>query len=51
MAFLRCGICVEQCPKEAVTVTGNLARMDYGMCNSRGKCAEKRPAHAAALSK
>lgn len=46
-----CGICVKQCPEEAVTVTGNLARVNYGICIGCGKCAEKCPTHAVELTK
>ena len=39
-----CGVCVKQCPTGAITVTNNLAHIDYEKCISCGKCAEKCPA-------
>jgi len=41
---LGCGICAKQCESGAVTVEGNLARIDFEKCTSCGKCAEKCPA-------
>ena len=38
-----CGICAKQCPEGAVTVEGNLARVDYGKCTGCGSCVEKCP--------
>lgn len=39
-----CRICVKQCEAGAITVEGNLARVDYDKCTGCGKCAEKCPA-------
>lgn len=39
-----CGICMKQCEHEAITVTGNVAHIDYSKCVGCGKCAEKCPA-------
>ena len=41
---LGCGVCVKQCEHEAITVEGNLARIDAAKCVGCGKCAEKCPA-------
>ncbi len=38
-----CSLCVKQCEHEAITVTGNLAHIDYDKCSGCGKCAEKCP--------
>jgi Na+-translocating ferredoxin:NAD+ oxidoreductase RNF subunit RnfB len=38
-----CKICVKNCPEGAITVTDNLARIDYAKCTGCGKCAEKCP--------
>lgn len=38
-----CMICVKQCESGAITVTDNLAKIDYEKCNGCGKCAEKCP--------
>ena len=39
-----CGVCVKQCPSEAISVTGNLAKIDYTRCIGCGACAQKCPA-------
>ncbi len=39
-----CGVCVKQCSEGAITVTNNLAHIDYEKCVGCGKCAEKCPA-------
>ncbi len=38
-----CKICEKNCPSEAITVTNNLAMIDYEKCNSCGICVEKCP--------
>ena len=38
-----CSLCVKQCEADAITVTGNLAHVDYEKCVQCGKCAEKCP--------
>ena len=39
-----CGLCVRQCEEGAVTLTDNVAHIDYEKCVGCGKCAEKCPA-------
>ncbi|MBR2765346.1 MAG: RnfABCDGE type electron transport complex subunit B [Blautia sp.] len=39
-----CGVCVKQCEHGAITVTNNLAVIDYEKCVGCGKCAAKCPA-------
>ena len=34
-----CGLCKKICPKEAITVTNNLAVIDYSKCDNCGLCA------------
>lgn len=34
-----CGLCKKNCPNDAITVTNNLAVIDYTKCNNCGKCA------------
>jgi len=34
-----CGICVKKCPTGAITLSSNLARIDYSKCISCGQCA------------
>jgi len=34
-----CGLCSRKCPVQAITVTNNLARIDYGKCIDCGLCA------------
>ena len=38
-----CGICAKTCPYGAITVTDNLAHIDYEKCTKCGACAEKCP--------
>lgn len=38
-----CGICAKQCESGAITVTNNVAHIDYSKCTSCGKCAAKCP--------
>lgn len=39
-----CMLCVKQCESGAITVTDNLAHIDYSKCTQCGKCVEKCPA-------
>ena len=39
-----CTLCVRQCEFDAITVTNNIAHIDYEKCTQCGKCAEKCPA-------
>ena len=39
-----CTLCTKQCESGAITMTGNLAHVDYAACTQCGKCAEKCPA-------
>ena len=41
---LGCGLCVRQCEHGAVSLTDNVAHIDYSKCVGCGKCAEKCPA-------
>ncbi|HNX38357.1 MAG TPA: RnfABCDGE type electron transport complex subunit B [Candidatus Cloacimonadota bacterium] len=41
-----CGICSRKCPVEAITVTDNLARIDYTKCINCGLCATVCPTKA-----
>lgn len=38
-----CGICARNCPKDAITVTNNVAKIDYDKCVKCGICAKKCP--------
>ena len=38
-----CGICQKQCESEAITVTNNVAHVNYESCTLCGKCSEKCP--------
>lgn len=38
-----CMLCTKQCEFDAITVTNNLAKIDYSKCTHCGKCAEKCP--------
>ncbi len=38
-----CKLCEKNCPTGAITVTDNLAQIDYDKCNSCGLCSEKCP--------
>ena len=40
---LGCTLCVKQCPNEAISMQGNVPRIDHEKCNSCGACAEKCP--------
>ena len=39
-----CTLCTRQCEFGAITVTNNIAHIDYSKCTQCGKCAEKCPA-------
>ena len=41
-----CMLCTKQCEYGAISVTNNLAHIDYDKCTGCGKCAEKCPVHA-----
>lgn len=46
---IKCGICVKNCPKAAIVLEptlGNLAVIDYNLCDNCGICVEKCPTHA-----
>lgn len=38
-----CMICVKNCEDDAISVTNNLAKIDYSKCTNCGKCAAKCP--------
>ena len=38
-----CMLCTRQCESEAITVTNNLAHINYAACTQCGKCVEKCP--------
>ena len=40
---IACALCEKQCEAGAITVTGNVAHIDYEKCTQCGKCAEKCP--------
>lgn len=41
-----CGLCSRKCPVQAITITNNLARIDYGKCIDCGLCATVCPTKA-----
>ncbi|MCD1146905.1 RnfABCDGE type electron transport complex subunit B [Peptoniphilus sp. KCTC 25270] len=43
---IACGICEKSCPKDAIHVTDNLAKIDYEKCINCGICASKCPTGA-----
>jgi len=46
---IACGKCAAICPVQAITISNNLARIDYTKCVSCKKCVEVCPTHAIAL--
>ena len=40
---IACGICVKNCPQQAIFLRNNVARIDYTKCNGCGICVEKCP--------
>lgn len=38
-----CMLCTRECESDAITVTDNLAKVDYAKCTQCGKCVEKCP--------
>ena len=38
-----CGKCMKTCPKGAITITNNLAQIDYTKCDNCGQCASVCP--------
>jgi RnfABCDGE-type electron transport complex B subunit len=45
-ACVGCGICVSNCPVEAIKLENHLAKINYTICISCGVCAKKCPAKA-----
>lgn len=45
-----CGICAKNCPLEAISVTDNLAHIDYSVCSGCMTCVEKCPKKAITVS-
>lgn len=43
VSCIACGMCERTCEKGAIKVTGNVAVIDYSLCNDCGACAEKCP--------
>lgn len=45
-----CGICAKNCPREAIKLENNLAKIDYEKCVNCGICVEKCPTKAICTS-
>jgi electron transport complex protein RnfB len=45
-ACIGCSLCVKKCPTQAISVTANLARIDYNKCVNCGLCATVCPTKA-----
>ena len=45
-ACIGCKKCEKSCPSGAVTVTDNLAHIDYSLCTGCETCADVCPTHA-----
>lgn len=46
VSCIGCGKCVKSCTHEAITVTSNLAYIDYEKCKLCKKCVDQCPTHA-----
>ena len=40
---IACGVCVKVCPKDAISIEENVAKINYDKCNNCGLCVEKCP--------
>jgi len=40
---ITCGLCVKNCPENAITMTNNLPIIDYSKCTNCGTCVIKCP--------
>lgn len=36
-----CGLCVQSCPQEAISIQNDVAVIDYRLCSQCGNCAEE----------
>ena len=43
---IACGLCVRNCPNEAIFLKDNVAVIDYTKCNGCGTCVSKCPKKA-----
>ena len=43
---IACGLCVRNCPNEAIFLKDNVAAIDYTKCNGCGTCVSKCPKKA-----
>lgn len=44
-----CGVCVDNCPAEAITLDGSLAKIDKSKCIDCGNCVDNCPSAAIAM--